>query len=146
MIDDQITQWKKFEGKYLVDVVMYLRYLARQRIPLQALDNNNRTKILYLLETKDDNVTKHFQGQVWHKYTHHDIQNGLLHMMASNVLRLKVLTICESNFFSIMADEGTDLFDIEQFLFCVRSVDGNLDVWKYFIGFYELEDIKSKTM
>ena len=43
---------------------MYLRYLARQRIPLQPLDNNNQTKILYLLETKDDNVTKHFQGQV----------------------------------------------------------------------------------
>ena len=115
----------------------------RQGIPLQSLDNNDSmTRILYLLGTKDDNITKHLQGQVGYKYMHHDFQNELLHIMTSNVLRVKVSTIREWNFFSIMADVS----NIEQLSFCVRSVDDNLDVPKYFIGFYKLDNIKSKTI
>ena len=77
---------------------------------------------------------------------HHDIQNELLHTMASNVLRVKVSTICERKFFSIMVDEGTDLSNFEQLSFCVRSVDDNLDVPEDFIGFYDLGNIKSKAI
>ena len=114
MIDDQITQQRQVERKYLLDVIKCLRYLVRQRIPLQALDNNdNLTQILYLLDAKDDSKTKHLQGQVRCKYMHHNIQNELLLVMASNVLRVKVSTIRERKFFSIMADEGTDLSNIE---------------------------------
>ena len=83
---------------------------------------------MYLLGTKDDNITKHLQGQVGHNHTHHDIQNELLHIMASNVLRVKVSTIREWKFFSIIAHEGTDVSNIEQLSPCVRSVDDNLNV------------------
>ena len=31
-------------------------------------------------------------------------------------------------------------------MFCVRLVDGNLDVSEEFIGFYELDNIKSETV
>ena len=135
MIDDQITQQSQVERKYLLDVIKCLRYLARQEIPLQGLDNNdNLTHILYLLGTKDDNITKHLQGEVGHKYVRHDSQNELLHIMVS-VLRVKVSTICERKFFSIMADEGMDVSKIEQLPFCVRSVDDNLDVSEDLIGF-----------
>ena len=48
------------------------------------------------------------------KWTHHDIQNDTLRILAPNVLRVKVSTICEQKFFSIMADEGTDVSNIEQ--------------------------------
>ena len=119
----------------MLDVIKCLRYLAPQEIPLQGLHNNdNLTHILYLLGTKDNNITKHLQGQVGHKYVHHDSQNELLHIMVS-VLRVKVLTIRERKFFSIMADEGTDVSKTEQLSFCVRSVDDNLDVSEDFIGF-----------
>ena len=94
--------------------------------------------ILYLLGTKDDNITKHFQRQVGHEYTYHDIQNELLHIMGSDVLRVKVSTICERKSFSIMTDKGTDVRNIEKLLFCVRSVDDNSDVSEDFIGFYDV--------
>ena len=65
MIDDQITQQRKVERKYLLEVIKLLRYLVRQGIPLQGLDNNDRlTQILYLIWTKDDNTTKHLQEQM----------------------------------------------------------------------------------
>lgn len=73
---------------------------------MRGLDNNdNLTQILYFLGTKDDNIAKHFQGQLGHKYTYHDIQNKLLHIMASTVLRVRVPTIGERKFFLMMADE-----------------------------------------
>ena len=81
---------------------------------MQGLDNNdNLTQIFYLLGTKDANITKYLQGQVEHKYTYHDIQNQLLLIVASNVLRLKVSTVREWELFSVMADEGTDVSNIE---------------------------------
>ena len=45
-----------------------------------------------------------------------------------------------------MADEGRDVSNIEQLSFCVRSVDNSLDVSEDFIGFYELDNIKSETI
>ena len=65
--------------------------------------------------------------------------------MTSNIFRVKVSTIHGWKLFSIMANEGTDVSTIEQLLFCVRSVDDNLDV-SDFIGFYKLDKIKKKTI
>ena len=74
IIDYQIAQQRQVERKYLLDAIKCLRYLARQGIPLQGLDNNdNLIQILYLFESKNDNMTKHLQEQVGRNYTHHDI-------------------------------------------------------------------------
>ena len=147
MIDDQITQRRQAERKYLLDVIRCLRYLARQGIPLQGLDNNdNITQLLHLLGTKDDSIIKHLGGKVGHKYTHHNMQNELLHIMASKVLRVKVSTIQKRKYFSLMADEGTDVSNIEQLSFCIRSVGDDLEVSEDFIGFYEIDNIKSETI
>ena len=44
-----------------------------------------------------------------------------------------------------MADEYTDITNKEQFSFCIRTVDDNLEVKEDFLGFYELENMKSVT-
>ena len=56
--------------------------------------------------------------------------------MVSHVLRVKFSTICEQKFFSIMVNEGTGISNIEQLLFYVKSVDGNLNVSE---DFYSLD-------
>ena len=147
LIDDQITQRRSIERKYLLDVLKCLRYLARQGIPLQGLDNeDNLTQLLLLFGTKDESIANRLQGKAGYKYTHHDVQNELLNIMATEVLRSKVSTIQERKFFSIMADEGTDVSNIEQLSFCLRSVDSEFNVSEDFIGFYELTNIKSETI
>ena len=45
-----------------------------------------------------------------------------------------------------MADEGTDVSNIEQLSFCTRSVDDDLNVSEDFMGFYELKNIKNETI
>ena len=133
------------ERKYLIGIIKCLKFLSRQGIPLQGHDNNdNLTQTLLLLGTKDDNITKHILGQIDHKYTHNDIQNELLSIMSSHVVRAKLSIIREGKFFSIMADERTDVSNIEQLFFCTRSVDDDLNVSEDFMGFYELKNIKSE--
>ena len=65
--------------------------------------------------------------------------------MSRHVLLSKLETIRKNVFFSIMADEYTDITNKEQFSFCIRTVDDNLEVKENFLGFYELENMKSVT-
>ena len=88
----------------------------------------------------------HLDGKVGHKYNHHDVQNELLNIMGAQVLREKLATIRDRKFFSIMADEGTDISNLEQLSFCARTVDDDLNVDEDFLGFYEIDNIKSETV
>ena len=88
----------------------------------------------------------HLDGKVGHKYNHHDVQNELLNIMGAQVLREKLATIRDRKFFSIMADEGTDISNLEQLSFCARTVVNDLNVDKDFLGFYEIDNIKSETV
>ena len=45
-----------------------------------------------------------------------------------------------------MADKCTDITNKEQLSFYIRTVDNNLEVKEDFLGFYELENIKSVTV
>ena len=147
VLSSQLSQQRQVEKKYLLDVIKCLRYLGRQGIPFQGHDNNdNFTQLLYLLGSKDNNIMDHLNGKIGHKYNHHDVQNELLNIMANQVLRQKLEEIRSRKYFAMMADEGTDISNIEQLSFCVRTVDYELDVHEDFLGFYEVNDIKSETI
>ena len=88
----------------------------------------------------------HLDGNMGHKYNHHDVQNELLNIMGAQVLREKLATIRDRKFFSIMADEGTDISNLEQLSFCARTVDDDLNIKEDFLGFYEIDNIKSETV
>ena len=88
----------------------------------------------------------HLDGKMGHKYNHHDVQNELLNIMVAQVLREKLATIPDCKFFSIMADEDTDINILEQLSFCARTVDDHLNVDEDFLAFYEIDNIKSETV
>ena len=146
-MDSQLVQWRQLERKYLLELIKCLRYLSQQGIPLQGHNNNdNFTQLQSLLGTKDKNNMDHLDGKVGHKYNHHDVQNELLNIMGAQVLRENLATIHDGKFFSIMADEGTDISNLGQFSFCTRTLDDDLNVDKDFLGFYEIDNIKSETV
>ena len=145
-MDSQLVQRRRLERKYLLELIKCLRYLSQQGIPLQGRNNNgNFTQLQSLLGTKDKNIMDHHDGKVGHKYNH-DVQNELLNIMGAQVLREKLATIHDGKFFWIMADEGTDISNLEQFSFCTRTLDDDLNVDKDFLQFYEIDNIKSETV
>ena len=67
-------------------------------------------------------------------------------ILAILTLQEKLKTIRERKFFSIIADEGTDVSNKEQLSFCLRTVDKDLSPFENLIGFYQLKNIKSDTI
>ena len=80
------------------------------------------------------------------KYTHSDVQNELFDLMAQQVLREKLKEVREHDFFAIMAEEYTDISNLEQLSMCLRTVTDDLEIEENFLGFYELNDIKSDSI
>ena len=147
LMDNKLTDQRQVERKHFLDAIRCLHYLDRQGIALQGHDDNdNFTQLLHLLGNKDSSIMDHINGKIGHKYNHHDVQNKLLNLMGAQVLGKKLDTVRERRFYSMMADEGTDVSNAEQLSFCVRSVDDNLNVDEYFLGFYELDNIRSATI
>ena len=74
------------------------------------------------------------------------MQNEIFDIMAFLTLQEKLKTIRERRFFSIIADEGSEVSSKEQLFFCQRSVDENLNAFEDFTGSYQLGNIKSDTI
>ena len=78
----------------MLDVIKCLRYLYCEGIALQGHDKNeNFTQFLRLLGTKNENILKHLDDSIGQKYTHHDFQKEILHIMAYQVLQSKLANI-----------------------------------------------------
>ena len=80
------------------------------------------------------------------KYTSHDIQNECVKLMTFHILRQLSKAIQENGWYAIMADECTDVSNIEQFTNCIRWVDKYLESHESFIGLYEVDSITSDTL
>ena len=102
--------------------------------------------VLRLLSTNNKNILYHLEGKIGQKCTHNNVQNEIFDAMVVMTLQEKLKTIRERRFFSIIADESTDMSNKEQLSFCLRSLDENLNAFEYLLGFYQLENIQSDTM
>ena len=145
LINQNLVDSRKENRAYLFAIMRCLRYLARQGIAIQGTHgNNNFTQLLKLIGTKDASIIDRL-NQGSQKFTHHDVQNELLDIMAKQVLSKKLEAI-RKGFYSIMCDEGTDCSNLEHLSFNTRIVDDELEVHEDFLGFYEIESIKSDTI
>ena len=74
------------------------------------------------------------------------IQNELIKVMSINVLRKIVVSIQEAKYFSLMADEVTDISNKEQVVVCLRSVDETLEPYENFVGIYCVDSIEADNL
>ena len=88
-------------------MIRCLRYLARQGIARQGSpENDNFSQLLILLGSKDPDILTTL-NQSRFKYTHHDVQNEILDIMARHVLHEKLEQIRTNHYFSMMVGEST---------------------------------------
>lgn len=130
----------------LAIIVESLQYLARQGIPVRGHDDDESNFIqLVKLRSKDVNVLEDWIKDRGQSYLSHEIQNELLSLMSTHVLRNLVNDIGD-NFFSIICDEYADISNKEQLTFCLRWVDKDLNAYEDFLGFYQIPDIGANTI
>ena len=145
LINQNLVDFRKENRAYLFAIMRCLRYLARQGIAIQGTHgNDNLTQLLKLIGTKDASIIDRL-NQGSQKFTHHDVQNELLDIMVKQVLSKKLEAI-RKGFYSIICDEGTDCSNLEHLSFNTRIVDDEVEVHEDFLGFYEIENIKSDTI
>ena len=63
-----------------------------------------------------------------------------------HILRSLAKNIKKSSYYSIMADEATDIINKEQFVICMRWVDNDLNAKQDFTGLHELSVTNAETL
>ena len=80
------------------------------------------------------------------RFTSSAIQNEILKDMAMHILRPIVKIIKKSSYYSLMADETTDIINKEQFVICIRWVDNDFNADKDFNELHQLSVTNAETL
>ena len=70
----------------------------------------------------------------------------MLDTMANTIIRDISNKIRQAKYFSLMADEVTDVSNREQVAVCICWVDGEPQPHEDFLGLYKVDDIKADTI
>ena len=139
---------KELNREMLRRILQNVRYLACQGLPFRGHDdgaNSNFIQLLHLRSFDCPGVLTWMEKKT-NKYTSGDIQNECLQVMALHILQQISSDIAKNGFFSIMADECTDVANNEQFVICIRWVDSTLTDHEDVIGLYNVGTIDSNTL
>ena len=121
----------------LLKILSNVRFLARQALPLRGQgsgEDSNFTQ-LYILKEEDNEGLKTWRTEKKiNKYVHSTIQNEMMQIMALKILREIATNLQDSDFFTMMWDEATDVKNVPQLVVCLRWVDENLNAHDEFIG------------
>ena len=79
------------------------------------------------------------------KYTSHNIQNKIMQTMALMILRQVGHKIRSSGWYTILADECTDVANREQFTICLRWVGEDVHDHEDFLGLYQMANIDANS-
>ncbi len=79
-------------------------------------------------------------------YKSPDIQNEIIHLAGMEVRDSILSEIRSAGWYSLMADECTDVATIEQMSICIRFVDDKPEVREEFLGFVKLDSADAVTI
>lgn len=132
----------------LMVIARNIRFLSRQGIALRGDGDEKDSNFmqLLLLRAEDDPQILPWLERKTNKYTSPEIQNELLGIMAKAVVRDIAASIKQAKFYTLMADEVTDVSNKEQVAICLRSVDEGLEAHEDFIGLHYVDSIKADTL
>lgn len=148
------TVMSKSKSKEMIDsrtclkkILSTIRYLAVQGLPLRGhIDENSNFIQLVKLRADDVPELKSWLARSKYKWMSHDIINEILSLLSLKVQTELRQTVKKRKYFSILADETSDISINEQMVVCLRTVDDNLDVEEHFLGLYETSFTDSETL
>ena len=130
-------------------VISSVCFLARQGLPLRGdgpLEQDSNFNQLLKLRGEDCPLIKIILEKKQLKYTSHEVQNELLDIMSTQILRDIAKEILSEKFFTVMIDEATDLSNTEQVVIVLRCVKDDLSVIESFIGLYQTDTIDAQSL
>jgi len=112
-------------------------------------DGNFRALLRYALDNGDQVLANHLNtAGVNSTYLSYRIQNEIIDAAGKQIMTNIVQHVNKSRYFSVIADESTDVSGIEQFSICARFVY-KMDGYKIredFLCFIPVEDVAGKRL
>ena len=147
VLSNEHRQEKAMNRKMFMMILQTLSFLARQGLAIRGHgDENSNFHQLLLLRSTDCQDIIDWLKKKSNKYTSHEVQNECLRVMPLQITRQLSKDIGNSQCYTIMADECTDISNQEQFTICLRWVDNDLIDHEDFIGLYKVSNIGAGTL
>ena len=140
---------QKHHQNMLMKLLSCIKYLVRHRLPFRGhnedseLFEGNLYQLL-LLEARDSSDMGAWLPRK--KYISPDIINELITTMGQSVLRQLLVEIRSALWFSILADEATDVSRHEQMSLSIRWVDNSFTIHEDVLELNQLPDTKALTI
>ena len=148
LLSHEHAKEKSENRSYLLTILEKIRFLARQNIPFRGHEqkDSNFAQLLLLRSAENAKILEWLEKKK-EKFTHSEIQNELIEIMAMTVLRRIVKRIQDTDYFSFMSDETTDCSNHEQGAVVLRWIEAQtLQIHEDFVGLYKLESITAESM
>ena len=97
--------------------------MAKQSLPLcrDGDGSNSNFTELYLFREEDNLILKKKRMEKkTDKYTNNTIQNETMKILALKILREIAKNLQDSDFYSLMSDEATEISNVSQLVICMR--------------------------
>ena len=124
-----------------------IQYLTRQGIPLQGhIKSDGNLYQLMLTLSHEDTLFKSWITN--DRYTCHQSVNELIDIMGQNILHTLLSKIKTQlpPWYSVIADEATDICITEQLNLSIRWVDNNFEVHEDPVGLFRVPDTTTGTL
>ncbi|KAJ8020062.1 Zinc finger MYM-type protein 1 [Holothuria leucospilota] len=140
-----LAEERKKNRMIFIKILENVKFLSQQGLALQGNESGNFWQLLKLRAADDPHLCD-WMKKKRDKYTSHDIQNEIVRIMATDILRDIADSVSHAKFFSILADECTDASNKEQLTICLRWIDQALEPNEDFVGFCEISNIMANTI
>ena len=138
-----------FHRKMLMKLLSCIRYLARQGLPLRGHHEDPQSFGGNLYQLLLQQAQDCLQMKTWlcrREYISPEIVNELIKIMGQTVLRQILAEIKSTMFFSLIADEASDISHNEYINISIRWVDSDFDIHEDALGLVQLPDTKAATL
>ena len=131
--------------EFLIVTLSSLKFLVPQGLPTRGHEEiEGNLMQLLLLRANDCSGLKQYVENG--KYLSHDVINEMISLMSNQVLRKLLSEIREAQFYSLIADEATDVANKEQLCMTIRWVDKSFEIHETPVELINVPKTDSETL
>ena len=148
MLSSQLSKQRLEHRKCFLKLLSNAHFLSRQGLALRGDGDEANSNFMQLisLRSEDDSRLSQWVKQKTGKYNSPDIQNEMVKVMATHILRKIACDLQSSLFYTIMVDETADVANIEQVVVCLRWWSAKFEAHEEFIGLCQVESIEAERL
>ena len=147
MTNQAVADNMALNRRCFMKVLQNLQFLSHQGLAFRGDESDENSNFIQLLKLRSNDVPEllDWLKKKTNRFTSHDVQNEIIMLMTHEIIR-DISKNIQTTYYSIICDEYTDISNKEQLTLCLRWVDQFLTIREEFIGFYEIQNIKSDTI